>query len=137
VSADDGASVTTRRRAVVLVAALGTLAYAALASTTRVNTVPAVVAVALPGAAVAVLTLRRPERPGEASQLLRRTTTLWAVVALTGLLWEAGAYFGELTIAQYDHPTLSILLEPSLQSPTVRFAAWVLWLWAGWRLVRR
>ena len=136
-SVDDGAQLGARRRAVVLMAAAGTVAYAALAATTRVNTVPAVVAVAVPGATVAALTLRRPERPVAASPLLRRTTMLWAVVALTGLLWEAGAYVGELTIGQYEHPTLSILLEPSLQHPVVRFAAWSLWLMAGWRLVRR
>jgi hypothetical protein len=118
-------------------AAAGTVAYAALAATTRVNTVPAVVAVAVPGATVAALTLRRPERLVAASPLLRRTTMLWAVVALTGLLWEAGTYFGELTVGQYEHPTLSVLLEPSLQHPVVRFAAWSLWLMAGWRLARR
>jgi hypothetical protein len=117
--------------------AAGTVAYAALAATTRVNTVPAVVAVAVPVTTVAALTLRRPERLVAASPLLRRTTMLWAVVALTGLLWEAGAYFGELTIGQYEHPTLSVLLESSLQHPVVRFAAWSLWLMAGWRLARR
>lgn len=62
---------------------------------------------------------------------------LWAAVVMTGLLWEAGAYVGELTIGQYEHPTLSVLFEPSLQNPPVRFVAWSLWLWAGWRLVRR
>ena len=136
-SVDDGAQVGTHRRAIVLMVAAGTVAYAALAATTRVNTVPAVVAVAVPVTAVAALTLRRPERLVAASPLLRRTTMLWAVVALTGLLWEAGAYFGELTIGQYEHPTLSVLLEPSLQHPVVRFAAWSLWLMAGWRLARR
>jgi hypothetical protein len=44
---------------------------------------------------------------------------------------------GELTIGQYEHPTLSVLLEPSLQHPVVRFAAWTLWLMVGWRLARR
>jgi hypothetical protein len=122
---------------VVLLVAAGTVAYAALAATTRVNTVPAAVAVAVPVTTVAALTLRRPERLVAASPLLRRTTMLWAVVALTGLLWEAGAYFGELTIGQYEYPTLSVLLEPSLQHPVVRFAAWSLWLMAGWRLARR
>ena len=118
-------------------AAVGTVAYAALAATTRVNTVPAVIAVAVPGATVAALTLRRPERAIAETPLLRRTTMFWAVAALTGLLWEAGAYLGELTIGQYEHPTLSVLLEPSLQHPVVRFAAWSLWLMAGWRLARR
>lgn len=134
---DDHARVGGRRRATVLAAVVGTIAYAAVASTTRINTVPAVVAVALPCATAAVLTLRRPEWPASAEPRLRRTTMLWAAVVMTGLLWEAGAYVGELTIGQYEHPTLSVLFEPSLQNPPVRFVAWSLWLWAGWRLVRR
>src|SRR5215204_1394753 len=74
VSVDDGAQLGTRRRAVVFMAAAGTVAYAALAATTRVNTVPAVIAVAVPGATVAALTLRRPERAIAETPLLRRTT---------------------------------------------------------------
>ncbi|HEX6578223.1 MAG TPA: hypothetical protein VF082_07630 [Jiangellaceae bacterium] len=136
-TADDQPRDGTAHRAVVLLAAAATAAYAALASTTGVNTVGAVVAVAVPGAAVAVLTLRRPSRTVTAAPALRRGTAIWAVVVLAGLLWEAGAYLGELTVGQYEHPTLSVLLAPLLSDQVIRFAAWSLWLYAGWRLIRR
>ncbi len=134
---DDHGRVRLHRRVAILATAAGTVTYAALASLTRINTVPAVVAVAVPVGVVAAVTLRRPNRPTVPDARLRRTTRLWAVVALTGLLWEAGAYFGELTIGQYEYPTLSVLLEPPLQDPALRFVAWSVWLLAGWRLVRR
>ncbi|MGH8823040.1 MAG: hypothetical protein ACRDVN_00995 [Jiangellaceae bacterium] len=136
-SADDQSRYGASRRAVVLLAAAATAAYAALASTTGVNTVGAAVAVAVPGTTVAVLALRRPSRVVTAEPALRRGAVIWVVVALTGLLWEAGAYVGELTVGQYEHPTLSVLLAPLLHDQVVRFAAWSLWLYAGWRLVRR
>jgi hypothetical protein len=127
----------TTRRAVVLLAAATTAVYAALASTTGVNTVGAAVAVALPGTAVAVVELRRPSRAVTAGPELRQGAAIWAVVALTALLWEAGAYLGELTVGQYEYPTLSVLLAPLLNDQVIRFAAWSLWLYAGWRLIRR
>jgi len=134
---DDHGRVRLHRRVAILATAAGTVTYAALASLTRINTVPAVLAVAVPVGVVAAVALRRPNLPTVPDARLRRTTRLWAVVALTGLLWEAGAYFGELTIGQHEHPTVSVLLEPSLQDPAVRFVAWALWLLAAWRLVRR
>jgi hypothetical protein len=127
----------TTHRAVVLVAAATTAVYAALASTTGVNTVGAAVAIAIPGMAVAVVALLRPSRAVAAGPGLRRGAAIWAVVALTALLWEAGAYFGELTVGQHEHPTLSVLLAPLLNDQVIRFAAWSLWLYAGWRLIRR
>jgi hypothetical protein len=136
-TADDQPRDDTARRPVVLLAAVATAAYAALASTTGVNTVGAAVAVAVPGAAVAVLTLRRPSRAVTAAPALRRGAAIWAVVVLAGLLWEAGAYLGELTVGQYEHPTLSVLLAPLLNDQVIRFAAWSLWLYAGWKLIRR
>jgi hypothetical protein len=136
-TADDQPRDGTARRAVVLLAAATTAAYAALASTTGVNTVGAAVAVAVPGAAVAVLTLRRPSRAVTVETGLRRGAAIWAAVALAGLLWEAGAYVGELTVGQYEHPTLSVLLAPLLSDQVIRFVAWSLWLYAGWRLIRR
>ena len=136
-TADDRPRDGAARRVIVLVAAAATAAYAALASTTGVNTPGAVVAVAVPGAAVAVLTLRRPSRAVTVEPGLRWGAAIWAAAVLAGLLWEAGAYLGELTVGQYQHPTLSVLLAPLLSDQVIRFAAWSLWLYAGWRLIRR
>lgn len=132
---DDEARVRTRR-GVIAILAIVTCAYAMVASTTRPNTGPALVAVVLPAAAVAAWVFRHPPKV-EPSRRLRQATVLWAAVTMTGLLWEATAFIGEHTVGQYEYPTLSLLAEPALQEPTARFAAWVAWLLAGWGLVRR
>ena len=62
---------------------------------------------------------------------------LWVGVVVVGLAWEVGALIGEHTVGQHQFPTLSSLTEPALENPIVRFAAWVGWLLAGWRLARR
>lgn len=134
---DHSARATPRRRSPVAFLALLTGAYAAVAATTKPNTVPAVVAVAVPAAVATAWTLRQPPEPVEMTTGLRRATVAWVAVTLAGLLWEAGAYLGEHTVGQYQFPTLSVLAEPALEDPVVRFAAWTVWLLAGWRLVRR
>ena len=37
----------------------------------------------------------------------------------------------------YQHPTLSVLMDPVLDSPVNRTAAVAVWLLGGWELVRR
>ncbi|MGH8773631.1 MAG: hypothetical protein ACRDWI_00120 [Jiangellaceae bacterium] len=134
---EDRAPADVRRRLAGALLLAATFAYAATASTTKVNSAPAAVAVALPGVVVAVRALRAPSRDVTAVEPLGRTTLLWASLTLVGLLWEAGAYLGEHTVGQYEHPTLSVLAAPLLHEPGARFAAWSLWLLAGWRLLRR
>jgi hypothetical protein len=136
VAVDNEARVRTRRGGVIAILAIATCAYATLASTTRPNTLPALVAVVLPAAAVMAWAFRHPPKV-EPSRHLRRATALWAAVTVTALLWEASAFIGEHTVGRYEYPTLSLLAEPALQEPTLRFAAWVAWLLAGWGLVRR
>jgi hypothetical protein len=137
VAVDDGAWVGSRRRSVDAFLAVVIAAYAALASTTRPNTLPALVAVVLPAAAVTGWILRRPSEEVEPSPSLRRTTMLWACLMTAAFLWETGAFIGEHIVGQYQYPTLSLLAEPALGDPVVRFGAWAVWLLAGWRLVRR
>jgi hypothetical protein len=136
VAVDEEARVRTRRGGVIAIVAIASCAYATLASTTRPNTLPALVAVVMPAAAVTAWVFRHPPAV-EPSRRVRRATVLWAAVILAGLLWEAAAFIGEHTVGQYEYPTLSLLTEPALQEPMVRFAAWVAWLLAGWGLVRR
>ena len=133
----DDAWVGSRRRTVVAFVAITTVAYAALASTTTANTLPALVAMVLPAAAVTGWTFRLPRPEVEPSPRLRRTMALWAFVATTAILWEVGAFIGERTVGQHQYPTLSLLAEPALDQPLVRFGAWAVWLLAGWRLVWR
>lgn len=105
------------------------LAYAAFGAGFASHSTGALVAVLVPATAalVAVLVLRRPggtaTRPG-------RTHVPWLVWVVAFGLWELAALFaGDLTI--------SLLMDPVLAIYPLRVAGWVLWLWAGWLLVRR
>lgn len=109
-----------------LVAGLG---YAALGATFASHSVPALVAVLIPGLAAlaAVALVRRPKR--ENGRLGRRHRP-WLVWALVFTAWEvASLLLGELSF--------SLLLDPVLEVYPLRVAGWVLWLAALWLLVRR
>jgi hypothetical protein len=137
VAIDDRVWAGSHRRTLVAFLAVVTAGYAAFGSTTRANTLSALVAVVLPVTAVTVWVFRHRPPTIDPSPLLPRTTKLWACVAAAVLVWEIGVLIGEHTVGQYEYPTLSLLAEPALQEPVIRFAAWVAWLVAGWRLVRR
>jgi putative flippase GtrA len=137
VAVDDVAPARSGSRGVLVCLAIVVCAYAAVASATTANTLPALIAVMLPAAAVTAWTFRAPPITPDTSPRLRRAAVLWACVIAAGVLWEVGALFGEHTVGQSQYPTLSALAEPALQNPVVRFAAWIGWLLAGWRLVRR
>jgi hypothetical protein len=135
VAVDDGTWIGFRRSTPLLLGVTG--AYAALAAMTKPNTAPALVAVAVPAVVVARMAMDRPTATSDEPPRLRRAALWWGAIVTIALLWEAAAYLGEHTVGQYQYPTLSVLAEPALQNPVVRFGAWLLWLWAGWRLVRR
>jgi hypothetical protein len=137
VAVDQPAPAGTRRTAVVACLGIVVGAYAALASMTRPNTLSALVALVLPAAVVTACAFRQSPRPADPSPRLRRAAVLWASVVVAGVVWEAVAFVGEHTVGQDQFPTLSMLSEPALENPIVRFAAWVAWLLAGWRLTRR
>ncbi|MBF6289186.1 hypothetical protein [Nocardia cyriacigeorgica] len=114
-----------------------------------------VVAVGLLATALAVCPTRfllwaRPRgsagaRPGEASRgastpaALRRGVLVWCTLLVALLAWQGYAYLRQpdRSIAHYDYPTLSTLLDPLLEHGPTRFAGWLAWLAAGWWLVRR
>ena len=105
------------------------VAYAVFGASFVSHSVGALVAVLVPATAVlvAVLVLRRP-----------RATPREASTAATCRGWsgcwrsESGSWppllGGDLTI--------SLLMDPVLVIYPLRVAGWVLWLWAGWLLVR-
>jgi hypothetical protein len=111
--------------------------YAAIASMTAVKTLPALIAVVLPAAAAVAWASRASPDAAEPTPGRRRASLLWAGVVMAALLWEAGALLGEHSVGSYQYPTVSALAEPVMADPVVRFVAWVGWLLAGWRLVRR
>lgn len=118
------------RRPAPLVAGLG---YAAFGATFASHSVGALVAVLVPAVAVLVAVVMamvtRP-RPAPDQALPGRRHLSWLVWALAFGVWELAALLlGDLTI--------SLLMDPVLAVYPLRVAGWVLWLWAGWLLVRR
>jgi hypothetical protein len=115
--------------------------YAAVASLTRPLTDAAAVAVAVP--AVAVLVLPGIARPsaghGGIDPAVRRTAVLWAAVVALGTAWELVAWLQQsaYNVASYEHPTASTLLDPVTEDWIPRFAAWLCWVYVGYRVVRR
>jgi hypothetical protein len=104
------------------------LAYAALGATFASHSVSALVAVLVPAVTVliAVLTVRRPRaRPKK----LDRTHLPW-------LCWLVAFGAWELVALVRNDLTISLLMDPVLVIYPLRVAGWVLWLWAGWLLVR-
>jgi len=80
--------------------------------------------------------LRHRQAPGARS--LRRAW-LWAVVLVTGGLWELSSLLQQphLTTDSYAHPTISALTDPLLVSHPGRSVALGAWLLIGWFLVGR
>ncbi len=109
------------------------LLYAALAALCRPLTVPAVVAVLLAGAVLVAVAVRprvRPRRP----TCPRRSVLPWVVLALLLVGWELIAVFWGNDSA---HPTLSLLLDPVLDTYPGRLVGYLGWLGVGRWLVTR
>ncbi len=80
----------------------------------------------------------RPERtPGTAR--LRRGVAVWSTLVVAGSVWEvyALARQPDWIRPSYEHPTLSVLLDPALERWPLRFVGWLAWLGFGWWLVSR
>lgn len=95
-------------------------------------TAPALVAVVGGGVAamlVGARYLRQPASPAD-----RRGIVVWVVLLALLAGWELAAYVQH---PRADHPTLSSLLDPVLDSHTARAVALLLWLVAGADLARR
>lgn len=107
--------------------------YAALAALCRPLTAPAAVAVLLAGAVLLALAARRPVPP---QQLVgsRRAAIPWMVLALLLVGWELTAAFWGNDSA---HPTLSLLLDPVLDTYPGRLVGYLAWLGVGRWLVTR
>lgn len=58
----------------------------------------------------------------------------WAVPILG---FSALEIVNDLLGSTYQHPTLSVLMDPVLENPVYRTAAVALWLLTGWELLRR
>jgi hypothetical protein len=127
----------TRRRALVIIALGGAVAWSWFASGVRTFTHPAEVLTFIPGAAVLLITLlpssRLPE-PGVARARYRRWSVLpWVALVAAIVGWELFQLFSQ---PRSDHPTLSSMLNTLLSTHPSRFLGYLGWLALGWLLVR-
>lgn len=106
--------------------------YALLAALARPLTGAAAAAVLVAGAVLLAVRARRPVRTHAA--VSRSAVLVWATLAVAAGCWELVA-FGWGNDA--GHPTLSLLLDPVLDTYPARVAAYALWLAAGRWLVTR
>lgn len=84
--------------------------------------------------AVAVVVTGRPRRSGRTVRVGARAVVPWLVVFAAVTALELGALaWGD----RPSFPTVSWLLGPYFVEPAVRFAGYVVWICAGWWLVRR
>ena len=123
-------------RAVVL----GGLLYAALVATFPRYSWPATVAVEAPAVTAVAVVWRRPlegqPAPGPAP-LARAGAAAWGSVLVALGLWELSALLLQpsLTTDSYEHPTLSVLMDPLLSGHLGRSVFLWLWLTSGWYLL--
>jgi hypothetical protein len=110
------------------------VAYAAVAALCQPLTLPAVVAVLLAAVGLFVLIPRRTRTAARSPGRSRAALMQWSAVALAVVGWEFVAFaWGN----DADHPTLSLLLDPVLDTYPGRLAGWLLWLGAARWLVSR
>lgn len=71
--------------------------------------------------------------PDSMPSAIRRAAILWSVIAVTCCLWEVAAFLLGLPSpeAEFDHPSISDLLDPVLGTIQGRIAFTTLWLLVG------
>lgn len=108
--------------------------YALIAAVFRPLTVPAAVAVLIPGVLLLALRATRPVRSLPSGAVSPGAAALWLALAAAGAAWWLVAF---LWGNDPEHPTLSLLLDPVLDTYPARVLGYVLWLAAGRWLVTR
>ncbi|WP_157122341.1 hypothetical protein [Nocardia violaceofusca] len=115
------------------------VAVAVVGSFTRPFGVAATVLVAGVAVVVAVRAVVLGTRPVSFTPPVRRAVVVWSILLAAVLAWELYAWLSQpaLLVPDAAHPTLSTLLSPALEGGAGRFAGWLLWVGAGWWMVRR
>jgi hypothetical protein len=125
----------TRRRLRRLAIGAGLAGYCWVAGGTAPFSAKALLSVLLPGAVVAVIAYGRgPERIQPPDSLDITGFSYWIVVLGALFEWEASAFRDN---SAWWHPSLTKLVDPLIAPHPVKSLAFLLWLLAGWGLVRR
>jgi hypothetical protein len=123
------------RQVVNAVIGAALLVYSWFAASTVPFTWSSLLIVLLPGAVVGLIAYGRPVRRIPPPDRLDLTGSFYWVIAIAALFeWEASA-FRDFTNTW--HPPLSNLVTPALGVHELKTAAILMWLLAGWGLVRR
>ncbi|HTS97927.1 MAG TPA: hypothetical protein VMI33_15045 [Streptosporangiaceae bacterium] len=114
---------------------LGLAAYSWIAAGTVPFTRNALLIVLLPGAVAAVIAYGRPPRRIPAPQSMDVAGFSYWAIAVTALFeWEASGFRDS---SPWWHPSLTELINPTLDAHPVKAVAILVWLLSGWALVRR
>ena len=132
----------SRRRPRLIGAVLGAagLIYASVVGSFSRYSWPVTIAVVAVGCLMVAIGWQGPLRRREplTGAPLRRAW-LWAVVLMSGGLWELNSLLQQphLTTDSFAHPTISALTDPLLASHPGRSVALGVWLLIGWFVVGR
>jgi hypothetical protein len=117
------------------VIAAGLIGYAWVIGGAAPFSLKALVGVLLPGAVLGVIAYARPpERIPPPESVDMAGFSYWIIAIALLFEWEAAAFRDG---SPRWHPSLTDLVNPLLAPHPVKCAAIVIWLLAGWALVRR
>ena len=118
-----------------LVIGTGLVAYSWFAASTEPFTRDALLIVLVPGAVIGFLAYGRPPARIPPPQSLDIPGfSYWAITIAILFEWEAAAFKDN---SEWWHPALTDLVDPMLGTHPVKALAILIWLLAGWGLVRR
>jgi hypothetical protein len=124
-----------RRRIRQVMIGTGLVAYSWAAGGTAPFSTKALLSVLFPGAVIAVVAYgRSPERIPPPDSLDIAGFSYWAICIAALFEWEASAFRDN---SVWWHPSLTDLINPLIGPHPIKSAAILLWLLAGWGLVKR
>jgi hypothetical protein len=124
-----------RRRIRMTVIGTGLVTYSWVAGSTTPLTTKALLSVLLPGAVIAGMAYgRSPERIPPPDGLDMAGFSYWMICLAALFEWEASAFRDN---SQWWHPSLTELINPLIAPHPVKSAAILVWMLAGWALVKR